>query len=146
MKTSAAILTACLLACAGAARAGEGETAAKPKEPAVTMAPVGLPVVAGGRVVNYVFVTVKLNLSPKADIAAVQEKEPFVRDALVRAGGRTPFVRPDSYMALDETRIRAAAMRAAAAVAGPGAVVSAEVVRQQAQHYAGLPTPPAARR
>jgi hypothetical protein len=144
MKTSVALALAVVCALAQTAPAGAAEPAAKPRpgDPIVMLDPVGLPVVADGRIVNYVFVTVKLDLSPKADLGSVEAKAPFVRDALVRAGGGAAFVRRDTYTALDEDRIRAVALQAARAVAGPGAVVAAEVVRQQPQHDAVRPAPP----
>ncbi len=40
---------------------------------------------------NYVFVIVRINLTTTANAAQLREKEPFFRDALVRAGHRTPF-------------------------------------------------------
>jgi hypothetical protein len=124
-----------------------GQAAADPPAPAnsstVLMSPVALPIVVNGRLVNYIFVTLRLGLSPNADATKLRAMEPYFRDALVRAGHRTPFVRPDDYAVLDEVRLKASVLREAAALAGPGMVVSAQVVREQAQHLAGLPIPTA---
>jgi hypothetical protein len=108
----------------------------------VLMSPVALPIVVDGRLVNYVFVTLRLRLSPNADAVKLRAMEPYFRDALVRAGHRTPFVRSDTYTALDDNRLKAAVLSQAAALAGPGMVVSAQIVREQAQHYQNLPRPP----
>ena len=51
-----------------------------------------MPIVVDGQLVNYVFVYVRLNLTSGANATRLREKEPFFRDALVRAGHRTPFV------------------------------------------------------
>ena len=57
----------------------------------VELQPVGLPIVSGGRLVNYVFVYVRINLTSSANASRLREKEPFFRDAMVRAAHRTPF-------------------------------------------------------
>lgn len=126
------------LGLAGPAFAGEGAAPA-PHNATVLMSPVALPIVVGGKLVNYVFVTLRLGLSPDADAVKLRAMEPYFRDDLVRAGHRTPFVRPDNYAALDDNRLKATVLRDAAALAGPGVVVSVQVVREQAQHASGLP-------
>ena len=127
---------------AGAAVAQEGG-APPPPSPTVLMNPVALPVVVDGRLVNYVFVTLRLRLSPNADSLKMRAMEPYFRDALVRVGHRTPFVRPDNYTVLDDDKLKAALLNQAAILAGPGMITSAQVVREQSQHYAGLPKPTA---
>ena len=119
------------------------DQASPPAGSTVLMSPVALPVVVGGQLVNYVFVTLRLRLSPRADASQLRAKEPYFRDALVRAAHRTPFVRPDNYAVLDDDKLRAAVLRDTAAIAGPGMVVSVQIVREQAQHTAGLPRPSA---
>jgi hypothetical protein len=96
----------------------------------VAVSPVGLPVVAGGKVVNYIFVTVRIDLSPSANAAKLREREPYFRDALVRAGNRTPFTLASDYTKIDEARLVASMTRDAIAIAGPGAVRSVKVVSQ----------------
>jgi hypothetical protein len=112
--------------------------------PTVLMDPVAMPVVVDGRLVNYVFVTIRLGLSAEADPVKLRNMEPYFRDALVRVGHRQPFVRPDNYTQLDDARLKAALLQQAAQIAGPGMVVSAQIIREQAQHYDGLPKPAAA--
>lgn len=129
-----------LIAAPAAGLAG-GNPANSAPDPTVLMSPVALPVVADGRLVNYVFVTLRLGAAPDADSARLRALEPFFRDALVRAGHRTPFVRPDSYTVLDDARLKQALLHEAAAIAGPGQVVSVQVVREQPQHVDGLPRP-----
>ena len=68
----------------------------------VELQPVGLPIVTNGRLVNYVFVYVRINLTSSANVARLREKEPFFRDALVRAGHRTPFTDPKDLGRVNE--------------------------------------------
>lgn len=133
--------------------AGSGATAATDKEappaPTVLMSPVALPIVVDGRLVNYVFVTLRLGLLPTGDIPRLRAKEPYFRDALVRAAHRTPFVRNDNYAAIDDVRMKATLMREAAAIVGPGMVISVQILKELPQHIDGLPKPktgPLARR
>lgn len=96
----------------------------------VAVSPVGLPVVAGGKVVNYIFVTVRIELTPSANAAKLREREPYFRDALVRAGNRTPFTLTSDYTKIDEARLVATLTRDAAAIAGPGAIKGVKVLSQ----------------
>jgi hypothetical protein len=115
-----------------------------PANPTVLMSPVALPIVVDGRLVNYVYVTLRLVLAPDADAPRMRSKEPYFRDALVRAAHRQPFVRNDSYVLVDDARLKAAILHDAATIAGPGMVVSIQILREQPQHYDGLPRPKAA--
>jgi hypothetical protein len=135
-------LLAALFVALLAAPALAAETQPAPN-PTVLMSPVALPIVVDGRLVNYVFVTMRLGLSAKADPQAMRAKEPFFRDALVRAGHRQPFVRDDNYTLLDDNRLKASILHDAPAIVGPGMVVSVQIIREQAQHYDGLPKPKA---
>ncbi|WP_374516135.1 hypothetical protein [Brevundimonas sp.] len=99
---------------------------------------VGLPVIAGGRLRNYVFVSLRLHLGGSATPESMRLKEPFLRDALVRAGHRTPFVVADDWTRLDETALSASLMRAAAGIAGRGAVARVEVVSQAPRRRTGV--------
>jgi len=134
-----------LVFCVLSALAGFGAASAEEKKaapnPTVLMSPLALPIVVDGKLVNYIFVTFRLGLSSKADAAKLRLKEPYFRDALVRAGHRTPFVRSDNYTVLDDDRMKAALLREAALIAGPGMVVSVQIIREQPQHVDGLPKP-----
>ena len=96
----------------------------------VAVSPVGLPVVVGGKVINYVFVTVRIDLSASANAAKLREREPYFRDARGRAGNRTPFTLASDYTKIDEARLVAALTRDASAIAGAGAVKGVKVVSQ----------------
>lgn len=97
----------------------------------VDLQPVGLPIVSERRLVNYVFVNIRINLTNGANAARLREKEPFFRDALVRAGHRTPFTNAADLSTVDLPRLTAALNREAAAIAGPGQIRSIEVTSQR---------------
>lgn len=138
------MLRRALIATLVLASAGGGALAAGPNGPAtvgqyVELQPVGLPVVAHGQLLNYVFVYVRLNLAPEADAARMRDKEPFFRDALVRMAHRTPFTVAGDYNKIDEGRLTASLMREASVIGGPGAIRSVVVTSQAPQHR--IPTP-----
>ena len=127
-----ALVAALILALAAAPALASGPAPTKSEESGqyVAVSPVGLPVVANGKVVNYIFVTVRIDLSPTANAAKLREREPYFRDALVRAGNRTPFTLASDYTKIDEARLVAALTRDAIAIAGAGAVRGVKVVSQ----------------
>jgi len=135
------VLIACFIACL-AAPAFAADTPPEADEQSVKLSPLALPIVVEGRVINYVFVTVKVDLSPSANAMALRDKEPTFRDALVRDAYRTPFVTPGNYNHLDEARLKAVFFRDATAIAGAGQVRGIEVLNQTAQHFI-RPQPPA---
>lgn len=129
-----------LLAAPAHASEGGGEK----KEPDlkyVDLSPVALPIVVDGQLVNYVFVYVRIHLNNGANSVKLREKEPYFRDALVRAGHRTPFTKPDDYLVIDTAKLKAALYREAVAISGPGLIKSVEVTSQAPKKRSGLPTP-----
>lgn len=133
-----AVFTAVLGAIASPAAAADS-TAPSDADHAVTLATVALPLVFDGQIVNYVFVSVKLLLTPSADASALRDKEPFFRDALVRAGHRTPFVRAGDYNHLNDAMMKAALYRDATTIAGPGKIAGVVVLSETAQHRRAAP-------
>ena len=107
----------------------------------VDLQPVGLPVVSNGRLVNYVFVYVRVNLTSAANVSRLREKEPFFRDALVRAGHRMPFNSPSDLGKIDAPRLIATLSRDAAIITGPGQIRSVVVISQTPRRR--LVAPPA---
>jgi hypothetical protein len=97
----------------------------------VDLAEVGLPVIRNGRLVNYVFVQVRLILSPGSNPVQLRTREPYFRDALVRAAHRTPFTLAGDPNRLDVAALKRAMAAEAAKIAGPRAIASVEVVSQQ---------------
>lgn len=122
-----------------------GEEKGKDKQPAgqyVDISPIALPIVVDGRLINYVFVTLRLNLAPSASAPAQRDKEPYFRDAIVHAAYRQPFVVPTSYTQIDVKALKARMMAEAARIAGPGVVISVDLVGDpQPKRVSGLPRP-----
>lgn len=120
---------------AGPAAAGDSD---RPTGASLNISGVGLPVIAEGRLRNYVFVSLRLHLGGSATPESMRLKEPFLRDALVRAGHRTPFVVAGDWTRLDEAALTASLMRAAASIAGRTAVARVEVVSQAPRRRTGI--------
>jgi len=127
------------------ALAAEAALAQETKEAGqyVDLAPVAMPIVVNGRLINYVFVYIRINLTPAANMPLLRDKEPYFRDALVKLGHRTPFTLATDYTRLDEARLRASLYQAAVAIAGPGAIASIQILPGGGpMHRTGLPKPP----
>ena len=127
------------------ALAGTAATAASASEaPAAAgtvtsnIAGVGLPIIAGGRIRNYVFVTISLTLAGGFTPEQMRAKEPYFRDALVRAAHRTPFVLSDDWTQVDAPAVCAMLMRAAPAISGAGSIASVQVALQAPRRRTGV--------
>lgn len=128
--------TAVLSAVAPAALAEDAPAAGG----SLSMPGVGLPIIAGGRLRNYVFVSLRLHLGGSATPETMRAKEAYLRDALVRAGHRTPFVVADDWTRVDATAVSASLMRSAATIAGRGSVTRVEIVSQAPRRRTGVQT------
>ena len=131
------IAASLLFALAGSAKAAGSEPGQVGQY--VDLQPVGLPVVARGQLLNYVFVYVRVNLAAGADVSRLRDKEPYFRDALVRMAHRTPFTVPGDYNRIDEAKLTAALTREASAIVGAGAIRSVVVSSQAPQHRVANP-------
>lgn len=108
----------------------------------VNISPVAAPIVVNGRLINYVFVTIRLDLAPSGDPIRLRDKEPYFRDALVRAAHRRPFVKPGDYTHVDEAALIRTMMGEAQKIAGPGQIAKIEILAAQPRRVLGLPAPP----
>lgn len=135
------LLTAGTLIAAGTtastALAGEKKGAAAAPA-ALNIAGLGLPVIAGGRIRNYIFVTLRLTLGGGATAEQMRAKEPFFRDALVKAAHRTPFVVATDWTVVNGPAVCASVMRMAPGIAGAGKIASAEVLMQTPRRRTGV--------
>ena len=94
---------------------------------------------------NYVFVYVRINLTSSANTSQWRGKEPFFRDALVRAAHRTPFTLKDDYQKIDTARLTATLGQEARRITGGGVVQSVVVTSQAPRGRATVRPSPAAR-
>ena len=132
----AVIIAAALLVASPAAAGGGGKKpAAEDAGPHVDLAAVGLPIIADGRIVNYVFVQARLNVARGHDPLKLRDYEPWYRDALVRAGHRTPFVRADDWKVVDAGRVKAVLLAEARRISGPKAFSSVEILNQAPKRH-----------
>jgi hypothetical protein len=128
--------TAAFSAVATGASAGDA-----PAEAAtLNISGVGLPIISGGRLRNYIFVALRLHLGGSATPQTMRTKEAFLRDALVRAGHRTPFVVADDWTRINAAAVSASLMRSAATIAGRGSVTRVEIVSQAPRRRTGIQT------
>ncbi len=102
------------------------------------IAGVGLPIISGGRIRNYVFVTISLTLGGGFTAEQMRAKEPYFRDALVRAAHRTPFVLADDWTQVDAPALCAAMMRIAPSISGAGSIASVQVALQAPRRRTGV--------
>ena len=134
-----ALALAAVLALAPAAALASGKKAAEPEDdfgPHVDLAAVGVPIIANGRIQNYVFVQARLNVPPGQDAMRLRAYEPWYRDALVRAAHRTPFVKADDWNAVDDRRLKAVLLAEARRISGPKAFSSVEIRNQAPRRHA----------
>ena len=117
---------------------GAAEKGKDAKEVSLNLQPIGLPVTAKGVLVNYVFVSLKLVLALTQDPTKLHEREPFLRDQLVRMAARTPFNTPADLTRLDDVRLKSTVMALCRSTWGPGAVASVQVVTETPQRRTGL--------
>ncbi|MBU1347352.1 MAG: hypothetical protein KKA16_10435 [Alphaproteobacteria bacterium] len=134
-----------LIAVGTLALAGSAATAAAASDaPAaagglsINIAGVGLPIISDGRIRNYVFVTVSLSLAPGQAPDQLRAKEPYFRDALVRAAHRTPFVLAGDWTQVDAPAVCAMLMRVAPSISGAGSIVGAQVALQAPRRRTGM--------
>lgn len=120
----------------------EGDEGEKEKEdPVIKLGSMALPIVAEGRLINYIFVELSLTLPPAGDVTAFAGKEPLLRDALVRAAHKQPLNKPGSYVLLDEGKVKAIVMREAIALVGKGKVAAVTVGKQTPRNFVPPPKP-----
>lgn len=133
-----------LTAVSGAALASGPVSAGDKKAPSgpatLNIAGVGLPVIEDGRIRNYVFAAIRLHLGGGKTVEQMRLKEPYIRDAVVKAAHRTPFTVAGDWTRLDERALAAAIVRAGVAAGGRGAVTRAEIVSQTPRRRTGVRT------
>jgi hypothetical protein len=129
------------LASSPKAKGGEGEGDEK-VDPVIKLQSLALPIIADGRLVNYVFVQLSITLKTGVPTTVFEGKEPMLRDAVVREAHSRPFTRADSNVALDEARLKASILRETSGLIGPGKVALVTIIKQTPRNF--VPPPPKA--
>ncbi|ATC32046.1 hypothetical protein CA606_06580 [Caulobacter vibrioides] len=99
-------------------------------DPTYKLGSMTIPIIANGRIVNYVFVAMTLKLTSGTEVESFKDKEPALRDAIVRAAYKTPFTRPDTWKEVDGPRLTSFVLGQCAVLFGKGKVASVEIVKQ----------------
>ncbi|MFY8208269.1 MAG: hypothetical protein ACOVOE_02870 [Caulobacter sp.] len=99
-------------------------------DPTYKLGSMTIPIIANGRIVNYVFVAMTLKLTSGTEVESFKDKEPALRDAIVRAAYKTPFTRADTWKEVDGPRLTAFVLGQCAVLFGKGKVASVEIVKQ----------------
>ncbi len=117
-----------LLAAGPAHAAGGASPPDTASERQMQAANVVTPVVRAGRLRNYLFVTVQVDLSPGADLMKTRERAHFLRDALLRAAHRADLADPARDDQLNTPAALKVYRAAAQEALGAGSVKSVSVV------------------
>lgn len=136
-----ALIALLLLLTTPALAAEEGKDKKADAAQYIEISTVALPVIWKGKLVNYVFVAVRLNVAKGFDAIVLREKEPYFRDSLVRQAHRSPFTDPKTFTKLDEAAIKRFVAGEAVRILGPRAISSVEIMSSQPQRVSGLPKP-----
>lgn len=129
LVTAFAAVAAPAFASSGKKEKKEGEEG-QALDPTYKLGSMTIPIIANGRIVNYVFVAMTLKLKEGADAAALKDQEPMLRDAIVRAAYKTPFTRADSWKEVDGPKLTGFVLSQCAVLMGRGKVASVEIVKQ----------------
>lgn len=132
------LIAGTLATAAATPAAASGPTGGQGNAPALNISGVGLPVIEGGRVRNYVFVSLRLHMGAGRTPEQMRPKEAWFRDALVRAAHRTPFLIPGDWTRLDEAALQRSLMADSARIAGRGAVSRVEIIAQAPRRRTGM--------
>jgi hypothetical protein len=144
---AAAMIASTLLAgLANASGGGHGAEKEKAKEqegPSTTArsmdAPyLAVPVVRDGRLVNYLFVSLRIEIAPQVDLWRTRERAHFLRDALFRASHSIDLADPDNNNALNETLALQVYRTAAIQALGERAVGPIQIVATYSSQGSGI--------
>lgn len=98
---------------------------------------LAVPVVRDGQLVNYLFVSVRFDISPSVDLWRTREQAHYLRDALVRASHQTPLADPRDDNLLNEARALEVFRATAARVLGERTVRSVSIVSSYSSRGGG---------
>jgi hypothetical protein len=99
---------------------------------------LAVPVLRNGQMVNYLFVSVRIEIAAGVDLWRTRERAHFLRDALVRVSHTGDLADPEDINALDETRAIAAYRATAVQVLGADAVGAVTIVATYSSRGSGI--------
>lgn len=129
-----AFLTVGLVAATASATPAKASEEAEPSGPgSYDLTVVGLPVVVDDRIRNYIYVRLKLHVAAGTEPMSLREKDPHIRDSLVRMAHRRPFTVAGEMNRLNAAAMAGHVMATAIRVCGRGVITRVEVTEQQPQ-------------
>lgn len=117
------------------AEAGEGAQTSSRSMDAPYLA---VPVVRNGQLVNYLFVSIRIEIAQGVDLWRTRERAHFLRDALVRASHSNDLVDPNDSNALNEARAIEVYRAAAIQALGENAVGPITVIATYSSQGSGI--------
>ncbi|MFO1018682.1 MAG: hypothetical protein U1E03_13875 [Hyphomonadaceae bacterium] len=99
---------------------------------------LAVPVVRDGVLVNYLFVSIRIEIAPGVDLWRTRERAHFLRDALVRASHANDLADPRDNNALNEARAIAVYRAAAVQALGERAIAGVSIVATYSSQGSGI--------
>jgi hypothetical protein len=99
---------------------------------------LAVPVVRDGVLVNYLFVSLRIEIAPNVDLWRTRERAHFLRDALVRASHANDLADPEDNNALNEARALEVYRAAAIQALGERAVGPVTIVATYSSQGSGI--------
>lgn len=121
----------------GKEKGGEGEEAAASSR-SMDAPYLAVPVVRNGQLVNYLFVSIRIEIAPGVDLWRTRERAHFLRDALVRASHANDLSDPEDNNALNDARAIAVYHAAAVEALGAQAVGAISIVATYSSQGSGI--------
>jgi hypothetical protein len=123
---------------AGAPASGHGQNNATDASRSMDAPYLAVPVVRNGRLVNYLFVSLRIQISPRVDLWRTRERAQFLRDALVRASHATDLADPNNNNLLNQQLALQVYRQAAIQTLGAQAVAGIAIVSTYSSLGSGI--------
>lgn len=141
---AAAMVASTLLAGLAHAAGSSSQSSAESEEGDATTARsmdapyLAVPVVREGRLVNYLFVSIRIEIAQGVDLWGTREQAHFLRDALVRASHANDLADPHDSNTLNEARALEVYRAAAIQALGERAVGGVSIVASYSSQGSGI--------
>jgi flagellar basal body-associated protein FliL len=117
---------------------GEAEEGAELSSRSMDAPYLAVPVVRDGTLVNYLFVSIRIEVANGVDLWQTRERAHFLRDALVRASHAHDLADPNNTNALNEARALEVYRAAAIQALGERAVGQVSIVATYSSQGSGV--------
>lgn len=117
---------------------GEGAAEAETSSRSMDAPYLAVPVVRDGTLVNYLFVSIRIEIAQGVDLWQTRERAHFLRDALVRASHANDLSNPNDPNALNDARAIEVYRAAAVQALGERAVGGVSIVATYSSQGSGI--------